>query len=305
MSESSPMVCAWCGSTDSTVAYDFGARAIRRCRSCNLMQTHPKPAHEELKAIYTQDYYHNPGLLDARSEKVYGYSDYIAERLTKQAGYQTTLGRIQHHLTAAGVTSRDLVDVGCGLGFFLDSAFDVGFTPRGLEFNEDAVRYARQRYAFPVQTYDGSLLSVLAPASQSVVASFDTIEHLTDPFGFVREAHTVLVPGGLLVISTMDSSSWTSRLLGKRLEDFRRILEHLFFFDRAGLTMILEQSGFEVVELRSIGHTFELGHLAARVSTSFPWFAPVARFVQRTSLRRMTISIDPRTKMILYARKKG
>lgn len=304
MSDRAIMTCAWCGGTDSRVAYDFGERAIRKCRGCGLMQTFPRPREEELKAIYTQDYYNNPGLLDARSDKVYGYSDYIAERLTKQVGYRTTLGRIAHHLSSAGVASRDLCDVGCGLGFFLDSAFDYGFSPRGLEFNVDAVRYAKQRYAFPVETYDGSLRSVLPAESLSVVTSFDTIEHLTDPFTFLRESHEVLRPGGLLVISTMDSSSFTSRLLGRRLEDFRRILEHLFFFDRAGLTTMLEKTGFEVVELRSIGHTFELGHLAARVSTSFPMFGPVARLVQHTFLRRMTISIDPRTKMIIYARKR-
>jgi 2-polyprenyl-3-methyl-5-hydroxy-6-metoxy-1,4-benzoquinol methylase len=297
------MVCGWCEGRDSSVVYDFGAQKIRRCHGCGLMQTFPKPSADQLKSIYTEDYYQNPGLLDPRGQKIYGYTDYIAERLTKQMDYRTTLRHIQKHLDAAGVASRRLCDVGCGLGFFLDSAFDLGFEPRGLEFNDAAVRYARQRYAFPVTTYDGSLLSVLSPSSMAVVTSFDTIEHLTRPFDFLREAHDVLVPGGILVLSTMDASSFVSRLLGKRLEDFRRILEHLYFFDRERLVKILEASGFEVQDLRSIGHTFELGHLAARIGASFPWFSGISTLVQRSSLRKMTVSINPRTKMVVYARK--
>lgn len=299
----SNMVCGWCQHVGSSVAYDFGERAIRRCDACGLMQTHPKATHEELKKIYTHEYYRNAALVDPKSQKVYGYTDYIAERLIKQVDHRRILKRINEHLSTGGVTSRDLCDVGCGLGFFLDSAFDFGFAPRGLEFNEDAVQYAKQRYAFPVSNYDGSLLSVLTPESMGVITTFDTIEHLTDPFEFLREAREVLVPGGILVVSTMDSSSFVSRLLGKRLEDFRRILEHLFFFDRRTLTRIMQEAGYEILELRSIGHTFELGHLATRFSTSFPILAGAARAIQNSPLRNVTVSVDPRTKMVVYARK--
>lgn len=302
-SSASGMICGWCQHEGSSVAYDFGERAIRKCDACGLMQTFPKATHEELKQIYTKEYYQNAGLVQPNSNKVYGYTDYIAERLTRQVDHRRILKRIAHHLKAAGVTNMNLCDVGCGLGFFLDSAFDFGHAPRGLEFNEDAVQYARQRYAFPVSSYEGSLLSVLEPASMGVITSFDTIEHLTDPFEFLRDARQALVPGGLLVVSTMDSSSLMSRLLGKRLEDFRRILEHLFFFDRPGITKILRATGYEVVELRSIGHTFELGHLAARLGTSFPSLSGVARAIQRSKLRTITVSLDPRTKMVVYARK--
>lgn len=297
------MVCGWCQHVGSSVAYDFGERAIRRCSACGLMQTYPKATHEELRKIYTREYYKNVDLVDPKSQKVYGYADYIAERLIRQVDHRNILARIDAHLGRANITLRTLCDVGCGLGFFLDSAFDFGFAPRGLEFNEDAVQYATQRYAFPVSTYDGSLLSVLKPSSMAVITSFDTIEHLTEPFEFLAEAREVLVPGGVLVVSTMDSSSFVSRLLGKRLEDFRRILEHLYFFDRCGLTKILQATGYEVLELRSIGHTFELGHLAMRFSTSFPSFSGIARAIQRSALRKVTVSIDPRTKMVVYARK--
>jgi hypothetical protein len=98
-----------------------------------------------------------------------------------------------------------------------------------------------------------------------------------------------------------------SRLLGKRLEDFRRIREHLYFFDRANLSSILEQRGFGVLRTQSIGHSFQFQLLASRARATLPaagaplvWFLKVFPF-----LRHRTIYVNPHTKFIAYARKHG
>ena len=86
---------------------------------------------------------------------------------------------------------------------------------------------------------------------------FDVIEHLHNPFGDVQKMYDRLNPGGGIAIATMDSESLMSRLLGTRLEDFRRIREHLYFFSRESLTKVLERAGFQVYAIKSHGHTFE------------------------------------------------
>jgi hypothetical protein len=95
--------------------------------------------------------------------------------------------------------------------------------------------------------------------------------------------------------------------MGKRLEDFRRITEHLFFFDRANLSSILGMHGFDVLKVSSIGHSFELRLLASRMRATLPivgapmqWFLRVFPFMNGWS-----IYLDPRTKFIVYARKRS
>jgi len=111
--------------------------------------------------------------------------------------------------------------------------------------------------------------------------------------------------GGIAIITTMDSYSLTSRILGKRLEDFRRTREHLYFFSRPTISRLLEEEGFEDLNIHSIGHTFELDFLTDRLRLISRPLGLLSRWiVHRLGLQHMHMYIDPRTKMIIYARRK-
>lgn len=51
----------------------------------------------------------------------------------------------------------------------------------------------------------------IADESYDCVACVDGIEHLENAFHLVRECHRILKPGGTIVISTPNTSSWRSR----------------------------------------------------------------------------------------------
>ena len=133
---------------------------------------------------------------------------------------------------------------------------------------------------------------------------FDVIVHLRDPFATLAEVFQRVRPGGGVAISTMDSESFTSRLLGTRLEDFRRIREHLFFFSRGTLTKAMERAGFQVYRISSYGHTFDLAFLLERMKIlNRPIFALTAWAVRHLGMGRWRVSIDPHTKMVVFAQK--
>lgn len=297
-------VCRHCGSTESFVRYDFPEhkKSIRECRRCRLMVLDPMPTPEELHQVYNEGYFENEDLTQADASRVYGYVDYISERINKQAGYQHICEQLQAFARPARKPAR-LLDYGCGLGFFLDAAYDHGFEVEGIEFNAYARDYIRKRYRYPVFGPD----EMGRGEKYDVITMFDVIEHLHEPFETIDQLRGLLNENGVLLLLTMDCTSVTSRLLGKRLEDFRRIREHLYFFDRANLSSILEKHGFEVLKTESIGHNFEFKLLASRTRAALPaigapfeWFLKVFPFLERRS-----IYVNPRTKFIAYARKKG
>jgi 2-polyprenyl-3-methyl-5-hydroxy-6-metoxy-1,4-benzoquinol methylase len=296
-------ICAWCQHRNLSDVYYVFSSTIVRCDACSLMQTYPIPTLDALAGVYSERYFSNVELINPHSEAIYGYSDYMAERLTKQAKYRRILQKVQRFLQRGGVASRDLLDIGCGYGFFLDSAVDFGFTPYGVEFNKHAIATLSRRYAFPVFHSETSVAAGFRPNSFACVAMLDTIEHLLDPFTTLDEIHQLLLPNGIVAVSTMDSTSLVSRLLGARLEDFRRIREHLFFFDRRTMRTILEKKGFEVLDVNSIGHTFELGSLVARIGASFPVLRRLQTVVSAAHADHLKVSLNPRTKMIFYARR--
>jgi 2-polyprenyl-3-methyl-5-hydroxy-6-metoxy-1,4-benzoquinol methylase len=296
--------CAACGHLDMVDVYRVFDRHIIRCTACSFMQTYPRPTLADLEHVYSENYFTNQELVNPSSSAIFGYYDYLAERLNKQAKYKGILEKLCRYIEAGSVDSRDILDVGCGYGFFLDSSVDFGFTPFGLEFNEHAMAQLRRRYAFAVERSEGSIRDAFPGRSFASVVMLDTIEHLVDPFKALADIREKLVPQGMVAISTMDSTSFTSRLLGARLEDFRRINEHLFFFDRRTLRAALERAGFDVLEVRSIGHTFELGVLLGRISASLPILRPAFTLAKALRLEHVNVSLNPLTKMIVYARRR-
>jgi 2-polyprenyl-3-methyl-5-hydroxy-6-metoxy-1,4-benzoquinol methylase len=300
--------CLYCDSAETRVKYDLGSHKIVKCRGCGLMRLSPMPSLDDTKQVYSDlSYFQNPEFYDHAKGNLYGYVDYIAERVNKLREHRPIAEflRDRHgQPQRIGSASRPrLLDIGCGLGYFLDAAQDVGFEVAGVEFNPQAVRAIRQKYAFPV--YEGAVETQPIPeGSFDVVTMFDVIEHLHDPFTTLKRLRSLLRPGGGLALSTMDSESFSSRLLGKRLEDFRRTREHLFFFSRETITKILESCGFTVYKINSYGHTFELAFLLERLAIiNRPVFMSARWVVNHLGIGRARISVDPHTKMIVYAQR--
>jgi 2-polyprenyl-3-methyl-5-hydroxy-6-metoxy-1,4-benzoquinol methylase len=263
----------------------------------------PFPSIQELRDIYNDEYYLNQKFYDVQNGNLYGYTDYVAERFNKQLQYRDIVKEIKKLIPGGKGKEPRLLEIGCGLGFFLDVACDYDFAVTGIEFNEYAARSMRKKYAFEVRC--GELQKGMFPDNSfDVVAMFDVIEHLRNAFEILETIHTILSPGGILVLTTMDAKSLVSRLLGKRLEDYRRFREHLLFFSRRTITNVLTQHGFEVLQIKSNPHTFQVGMLLERLTIYNRFiFGTVKRLFNLMQLNSVNVSINFGTKMIVHARK--
>jgi SAM-dependent methyltransferase len=294
--------CPNCRTQEFGVRYDFGEHRLLSCDRCGLLYIDPWPSEAETRAVYGESYFLNEEFMQGNNEGLFGYVDYVAERFNKQPQYAKLAREIAWMLACEGRRPQ-LLEVGCGFGYFLDVAFEENFEVAGLEFNPHAVARLRRKFAFPillgaVETTD------LEPASLDAVVMFDVIEHLRDPFAALDRLHQALRSKGVLALTTVDADSWASRLLGRRMEDFRRTREHLVFFGRSTMRQILADHGFEVLEIRSIGHTFELGFLLERLELyNRPIFRALRRVVNALGLGSIGLTLNPRTKMLVYARR--
>jgi SAM-dependent methyltransferase len=269
------------------------------------MALDPMPNQEEIRNVYKNDeYFANKKLVQTDVRGIYGYIDYIGERINKQLTYRNTCKKIEKYMISERKQPK-LMDFGCGLGHFLDLAYDFGYDVTGVEFNNYAIDYIKKRYKYGIMAFDEFGKS--GKEEYDIITLFDVIEHLLDPVAVIAKTNEMLIENGILVISTTDSKSFISRMLGKRLEDLRRISEHLYFFSRTNLSEILMKNGFEVLEINSLGHSFEFAHLISRIRNIFPFLYFPMRFLIRVLpfIGRMNIHINPHTKMIAFARKKS
>lgn len=262
----------------------------------------PQPSPAELHEVYGSDYYRNEQFFDAGGGTIYGYHDYLSERFVKQQDLQRVVDRIGDLLDGSGGGGKPrFLDVGCGLGYLLDVAHDRGFDVEGIDCNRSAVDWIARKYRFSATCGD-----FMAHEGEpcDAVAMLDVIEHLPRPFDAIARAAALTRPGGIFVVSTMDSDSLVSRLLGRRLEDFRRTREHLCFFNRRTMRASLERAGFEVLRIDTYGLTIRLDALMQRARLALPRVGAVLEsLVRGIGLSRQQIHFDPRTKMIVYARR--
>lgn len=302
------LTCPFCGEPSPWVRYQItDDHCIVKCGGCGLMWLHPRPSLDELHEIYDEGYYHNEEFYDSGGASLYGYYDYIYERINKQYTYQKMADRADEMLGRDRHEDEQppaWLDVGCGLGFLMDVAFDHGYGVHGVEFNPYAVKAIQAKYTFPVTC--GSIHDLDQDRRFEVISLFDVIEHLDDPFGDLGKLRSLVAEDGLLMLQTMDSESVPSRIIGKRLEDFRRFREHLYFFSRKSITRVLEAAGWEVADIVSVGHTFQLEMLLDRIALYTPRLVKVLKFlVWPKWLLDANIYVNPHTKMMVYARPKA
>ena len=152
-----------------------------------------------------------------------------------------------HWLSHFGI-GRKVLDVGCGLGQFVEVANRSGWVAEGLELSRQAVNFAC-RHGLAVQELD-FLSSAIKTDSYDVLTLFEVIEHVPDPVAFLQRAGEVVRPGGLVYVTTPNFSSADRRLLGKGWEIIHR--EHLTYFTpRTLLALVKKTSCFEILHLET------------------------------------------------------
>lgn len=98
----------------------------------------------------------------------------------------------------------EAVDLGCGRGEWLQFLGDEGFQAQGVDLDEGMLASCRKRGLKARKGDALEFLREMPDESQVIVSGFHIAEHLPFPQlqRLVRQAHRVLIPGGLLVLET-------------------------------------------------------------------------------------------------------
>jgi len=226
--------CAVCGADDADAVHT--EVHLVRCRRCGLGYLSPQPSDEALARLYTDDYYTKP--IDP------GGPSYLENRAGLERFFDGQLRRIER-LVRLG----RLLDVGAGLGYFLNAAIRRGWSGAGLETSEFAAAYAQREFALDVRQQ--TLVDAALPGGAfDLVVMRDVLEHTRDPRAVLRRACFVLRSGGVLALSMPNFASLNPRLGGLAWRHLRPA-QHLWHFTPECLARLLRECGFEVAECSS------------------------------------------------------
>ena len=248
------MTCALCGPGAASkvrfpeliqrASFDFAARKtperqhfrIVECSQCGLVYSNPILPQEDIYRLYED-------------------SPFIQEQ---QLGnmchdYRRQLERLLPLLPAR----QRLLEIGCSSGFFLKAVLPLFEEVRGVEPGAEAVRSADP--AIRPQIINSLFHAELfPPASFDAVCCFQILDHLLDPVDTLRDACTLLKPGGIILLLNHNIRSWFPRVLGRRCPMYD--VEHIYLFDRRTVASLLRKTGFRVVETRNVANSYTLDY---------------------------------------------
>jgi ubiquinone/menaquinone biosynthesis C-methylase UbiE len=143
-----------------------------------------------------------------------------------------------------------LLDIGTGRGDLLLEAARSGWDAQGVEISEDAAKVARERLGLKVTV--GTLAAARFPDRYfDAVTMLDVIEHVPDPVADLREVRRVLKGGGIVVLETPNFAGLMSRMGGRYWPGY--MLPHINLFMPANFSALVQKSGFELGECRTVG----------------------------------------------------
>jgi 2-polyprenyl-3-methyl-5-hydroxy-6-metoxy-1,4-benzoquinol methylase len=245
--------CAICGDTGFVFWFHTGFGDIGRCQKCGQVLRIDRPARESHVEFHRSANLH-----------LTPYATLSEAAAAELQFYDAFLDLLQ----AGG--GRNILDVGCGAGEFLQLVSKRGFQGVGIEPAE-SLRMLAQRAAPEANIISGDIESALLPAeSFDGIAIWDVIEHLVDPRGALVAVHQLLKPGGYLGIATVNHASlmygiyhvWR-RTVPPLARYFGPMLYnpfHTYYFTKESLATLVRTTGFEIVEHR--GYEFPLSRLA-------------------------------------------
>lgn len=267
--------CVICGRQDAARLFGGSDRLyattskqfdVVRCAGCGLLRLDPQPNAAELRHYYPDNYWFSPDA-DAASR---------LEELYRRLVLRDHVSFVARALRDANV-SGPLLDAGCGGGLFLGLMSQRGFRVLGLDFSASAAAIAWRRQQAPAVC---AMLdqAPFPPHSIGALTMFHVVEHLPDPRAYLEAAHSLLEPGGRLIVQVPNANSWQSKLLGRHWNGMD-VPRHLFDYRDSDLETLLHSCGFDVLRRKY----FSLRDNPAGLASSLaPSLDPMARRVRRT-----------------------
>ena len=268
--------CNLCGNDDARTLFLGPDRAfgkpgvfpVVQCRQCGLIYVNPRPVADALVQYHPREVFPAYQALYAvkkvREGAVLRIRD-LVKRATAELhlGYSgicpelpsSGLGRTLWRLTTRPLVNRvsffmvpyqadgQLLDVGCGSGWFLDLLARFGWQTYGLEVEPDVAERVRAKGH---RIFCGQLWEAGYPAEMfDVVWIRHVLEHLTDPLRGLREIWRILKRGGRAYIEVPNTDSLVRHLFGRYWTHWD-LPRHTYHFPRRTLRAMARRAGFQV-----------------------------------------------------------
>ena len=200
---------------------------LYKCKTCSLLFRHPYIAESDLEKVYSEC-----------SSSAWAYT-------FRRYDFDLAIDVIQ-----SLYPNGSILDIGCFRGDFL-KLLPNSFQKYGTELSKQAREIAIQR---GIQLIGTSIdkIEVNQPMFRTITL-LDVIEHLCRPMDSLKKIAKLLLPGGIIIISTGNTDSFLWRLM--RLDYWYYFPDHVSFFNLHWFKWACIQLDLKIVIVKKFSHS--------------------------------------------------
>jgi 2-polyprenyl-3-methyl-5-hydroxy-6-metoxy-1,4-benzoquinol methylase len=146
------------------------------------------------------------------------------------------------------VKRGNILDIGCGSGFFLDIAREKKWETTGIELGIAEATIAKSRGH---RIFTDGIEKMEAKEKFSVITLWDVFEHIVEGAPYLKALKKRLSKGGIVYMQIPNSGSLAARVLQEKCRMFDG-LEHVSLYNPHTIELMAKKAGFKIIHMETV-----------------------------------------------------
>lgn len=199
------------------------------------------------------------GLVQLNGEPVPYYKEVIRSSAYSTEMKEFRLEQFKDFIGKYSLKNKKIIEIGCGRGEYLSAIEQSGGDAYGLEYSEDSANQGVKSGLNVLKGFVENEDYKIKNAPFDAFCTFNFLEHLPDPNAVLRGICDNLADGavGLVEVPNFDMI-----LKNNLFSEF--MTDHLSYFSKETLKMVLEMNGFRIISCDEIWHDYIISAIVAK-----------------------------------------
>jgi SAM-dependent methyltransferase len=212
---------------------------ICKCQGCGFVFTNEYPDEKGISGYYESDDY------ISHNDKAKGFLNQVF--LIARNIMLRRKKRIVEN--ASGIKKGNLLDIGCGTGYFAGTMKKAGWDVTGIEPNRKAKEFGTENFALRI--IGPERISELPSAGFDCITMWHVLEHFHDPFIYAAEIKRLLKAGGVCICALPNCSSFDAKHYAEAWAAYD-VPRHLWHFTPGTFSVFAEKTEFHITGIKSL-----------------------------------------------------
>ena len=238
--------CPWCNSENNSKFLELKDYfltqenfEILECNDCKLLFTTPCPAPDKIGDYYkSEDYLSHNESKKGIVPKIYN----LVKKVNIKNKFNITVNGQQ-------TTDNSILDIGCGVGDFLNYAKEKGCNITGIEPSEDARKIAEEKLGTKI--FSPEELQNIPNESFDIVTMWHVLEHVADLKTEIDHLERIVKKNGRLVLALPNYKSFDAEYYKDKWAAYD-VPRHLNHFSSTSIKNIFDTTAFQLIDIKPL-----------------------------------------------------